>query len=75
MFAVVHEGERITPRAFNPAAGASGNSRLEALVERLSEQFAALQESMERGNQINQSSATALNGNQRVPILVTVVTS
>jgi hypothetical protein len=70
--AYIHQGEAIVPAAYNPAATGVGNARLESLVEKLTQQVAALQESAERGNQINQTAANALNGRQGVPILVEI---
>jgi hypothetical protein len=45
MLAVIHEGEAVVPRAYNPAAGgsASGSARLEALVAELIAKVAALE--------------------------------
>jgi prefoldin subunit 5 len=74
MLAMVHQGESITPRAFNPAAGgANGNGRLEALLERLTQQVAELAASSERGNAHIARGANAVNGQQPVPLMVQIV--
>jgi len=49
MLAQIHEGEAIVPKAYNPAAGGGTNTaRLEALVEVLTAQVAALQAPAEK---------------------------
>jgi flagellar biosynthesis/type III secretory pathway chaperone len=52
MLAQIHKGEAIVPAAYNPAAGRGGGntSRLEALVERLTQKVEALQQSNSREN-------------------------
>ena len=52
--------------------GGNDTARLEALIEKLTEKVAALQESSERGNAEIKRGSDALNGRQGVPILVTV---
>lgn len=72
--ALIHEGERITPRAFNPAAGGvSGNARLEALVEGLTKEVQRLQAIVNEGNRSNERIATAVNGQPDRPMLVETV--
>ena len=52
--------------------GSQNNARLEALIERLTQQMEELQKSSERGNAEIKRGSDALNGRQGVPILVTV---
>lgn len=71
MFAVVHKGEQIVPAAYNPMLnpGVSQNTaRLEALVERLTEEVAALRAAGEVTAQASDQTANVLtrvtnNGN------------
>lgn len=72
--ALIHEGERITPRAFNPAAGGvSGNARLEALVEGLTKEVQRLQAIVNEGNRSNERIAVAVNGNPDRPVPIDVL--
>ena len=49
--AYLHEGEAVVPRAYNPAAGGSGNTeRLERLVEGLTAEVQRLQAVVREGN-------------------------
>jgi hypothetical protein len=74
MVAQIHEGEAIVPKAYNPAAGgASGNARLESLVEALTAEVQRLQAIVNDGNTHAQRTANAVNGNPEVPMLVTTV--
>mgnify|MGYP000878557223 CR=1 FL=1 len=72
--ALIHEGERITPRAFNPAAGgSSGNARLESLVEGLTKEVQRLQSIVNEGNRSNERIATAVHGSPDRPQPVEVM--
>lgn len=55
MLAMIHEGEEITPKAYNPAAGGvrpgGGNERLERLVEGLTAEVQRLQAIVASGNE------------------------
>lgn len=74
MVAQIHEGEAIVPKVYNPAAGgASGNARLESLVEALTAEVQRLQAIANDGNRHAQRTANAVNGNPEVPMLVTTV--
>ena len=74
MFAKIHEGEAIVPKAYNPAAGGqgAGNARLEALVEQLTAEVAELRAAQERGNTFADRTARILDGQQGVPLLVEI---
>ena len=45
MLAMIHEGERITPKAYNPAAGGGDNAELIAEIRALREEVRQLQQS------------------------------
>ncbi|MFW2061661.1 hypothetical protein, partial [Acinetobacter baumannii] len=45
--AMIHEGEAIIPRAFNPSAGGAGNADMVAEIRALRKDLAALQASSE----------------------------
>ena len=44
---MIHEGEAIIPRAFNPSAGGAGNADMVAEIRALRKDLAALQASSE----------------------------
>lgn len=71
MFAKIHEGEAVVPKAYNPAANGSNSADLVAELRGLRKDVAALQASSERGNIQTSKVASALNG-QGQPILVTI---
>jgi hypothetical protein len=70
--AYLHEGEAIIPKAYNPAAGGTGNARLESLVEGLTQEVQRLQSIVNDGNKSNERIASAVNGNPEMPMLVEV---
>jgi hypothetical protein len=71
MLAMVHEGEAIVPKAYNPAANPSGN--LEKLVEGLTAEVQRLQAVVAIGNANTRRTAEAVNGNPEQPMLVATV--
>jgi len=72
--AYLHEGEAVVPKAYNPAAGGSSNTRLETLVAGLTSEVQRLQGLVAAGNANTSRTASAVEGNQSRPILVEVAT-
>ena len=75
MLAMIHEGERITPKAFNPAAGAQGSSNNADVVTELRalrSEVASLRSVQEQGNINTDIAARILDGQQQIPWLVKV---
>jgi hypothetical protein len=72
--AMLHEGEAVIPKAYNPAAGGQSNERLESLVEGLTKEVQRLQSIVNDGNNHARRTADATNGNPEAPTLVQVVT-
>jgi phage-related minor tail protein len=74
--ALLHEGEAVIPKAYNPynpnATGA-GNARLESLVQGLTAEVQRLQAIVNDGNRHQQRTADAVNGNPEAPMLVETV--
>ncbi len=74
--ALLHEGEAVIPKAYNPynpnATGA-GNARLESLVAGLTAEVQRLQAIVNDGNRHQQRTADAVNGNPEAPMLVETV--
>ncbi|MFN3359133.1 MAG: hypothetical protein ACK418_24455, partial [Pseudomonas sp.] len=72
MLAMIHEGEAIVPKAYNPAAGAQGmnTNRLESLVENLTAEVQRLQSIVNDGNTYARRTAAAVNGQPEAPMLV-----
>lgn len=73
MIAQIHEGEAIIPKAYNPAIGNNGNTRLENLVEGLTAEVQRLQAIVDTGNKHASRTANAVNGNPEQPMLVETV--
>jgi hypothetical protein len=61
--AMLHEGEAIVPKAYNPAAGGGSQSsaRLESLVEGLTKEVQRLQSIVNDGNKSNERIASTLD--------------
>jgi hypothetical protein len=74
--AMLHEGEAVIPKVYNPynpnATGA-GNARLESLVQGLTAEVQRLQAIVNDGNRHQQRTADAVNGNPEAPMLVETV--
>jgi hypothetical protein len=74
--ALLHEGEAVIPKVYNPynpnATGA-GNARLESLVQGLTAEVQRLQAIVNDGNRHQQRTADAVNGNPEAPMLVETV--
>ena len=74
--AMVHEGEAIVPKAFNPSAfgGAkSDDGQLASLVVSLTTEVQRLQTIVETGNNEQRRTADAVNGRPEAPMLVETV--
>ena len=73
--ALLHEGEAVIPKAYNPyKPGAQGsNARLESLVEGLTAEVQRLQAIVNDGNTHTRRTADAVNGNPEMPMLVETV--
>lgn len=73
MLAMLHQGEAIVPAAYNPPPGGSVNAELVAELRALRAEVAELRQSSERSAIEAKRGSDALQGQQRVPILVQVV--
>ena len=74
--AMLHEGEAVVPKVynpFNPNAAGAGNARLESLVAGLTAEVQRLQAIVNDGNRHQQRTADAVNGNPEAPMLVETV--
>ncbi|MBP7991219.1 MAG: EF-hand domain-containing protein, partial [Rhodocyclaceae bacterium] len=74
--ALLHEGEAVVPKVYNPYnpnATAVGNGRLESLVQALTAEVQRLQIIVNDGNRHQQRTADAVNGNPEAPMLVETV--
>ena len=73
--ALLHEGEAVIPKAYNPynPNAAGGNARLESLVEGLTKEVQRLQGIVNDGNRSNERIAEAVNGRPDAPMLVETV--
>lgn len=74
--ALLHEGEAVIPKVynpFNPNATGAGNARLESLVAGLTAEVQRLQTIVNDGNRHQQRTADAVNGNPEAPMLVETV--
>lgn len=74
MAAIVHEGEAIVPKAYNPAAGGVGgnSSRVEALLEGMAKEIQRLQAIVSDGNNQQRRTANAVNGTPEMPMVVAI---
>ena len=73
MRAILHEGEAVIPKAYNPAAGGQSSARLESLVEGLTKEVQRLQSIVNDGNRQATRTADATNGRPEMPMLVETV--
>ena len=79
MIAMIHEGEAIVPKAYNPAASAGGfgaapnTERLERLVESLTAEVQRLQAVVSEGNYQARRAADAVNGRPEQPMPVETI--
>jgi hypothetical protein len=67
-FALLHEGEAVVPKAYNPAAGGAGGGRMEALLESLVEQNTRLEIRLAAIEGHTQDTSRATNGNPVSPV-------
>jgi tape measure domain-containing protein len=73
--AMVHEGEAIVPKAFNPwanGAGAGNGQRMEQLTQQLLERIAAMEAQLVEANRQHRRAADAVNGNPEYPMVVEI---
>jgi hypothetical protein len=73
--AMVHEGEAIVPKAFNPwanGAGAGNGQRMEQLTRQLLERIAAMEAQLVEANRQHRRAADAVNGNPEYPMVVEI---
>lgn len=79
MIAMIHEGEAIVPKPYNPAASAGGfgsapnTERLERLVESLTAEVQRLQAVVSEGNYQARRAADAVNGRPEQPMPVETI--
>ena len=73
--ALLHEGEAVIPKAYNPyrPGAQDSNARLESLVEGLTKEVQRLQAIVNDGNRSNERIAEAVNGRPDAPMLVETV--
>jgi hypothetical protein len=71
MIAMLHEGEAVVPKAYNPAAGGSNNT--DKLVEALIAEVKELRATVAIGNANTRRTADAVNGSPDQPLLVSTV--
>lgn len=70
--AYLHQGEAVIPAAYNPfnggATGSGDTSRLEALVQGLTDEVVRLRAQVDEGNKHAKRTANGVNGQQEAPI-------
>ena len=72
MLAVIHKGEAIVPKAYNPNLN-GGNDQMAAMMANLTGEVIELRQQVEKGNIQSKRAADALNGEQAVPMIVEIV--
>lgn len=70
MLALLHEGEAVVPRAFNPAASGGENGQVVAELRAVQAELREMRARLDAGNRNTARVASAVEGNQSTPILV-----